>query len=32
LQTAFGPQDFPTENRAVRAAQVLAAKHQGVIA
>lgn len=32
LQTAFGPQDFQSEDRAVRAAQALAPKHAGVIA
>ena len=32
LQTAFGPQDFPTEDRAVRTARALADKHAAVIA
>lgn len=32
MQTVFGPQDFPTEDRAVRAAQALANTHQGVLA
>ena len=32
MQTAFGPQDFQSEERAVRAAQALAGKHKGVIA
>lgn len=32
LSTVFGPQDFPTEERAVRAAEALAPKHAGVIA
>ncbi|MEO3997845.1 hypothetical protein [Mesorhizobium sp. CAU 1732] len=31
-QTVFGPQDYPTEERAVRTAKGLAAKHKGVIA
>lgn len=32
LVTAFGPQDYPTEERAVRQAETLAPKHAGVIA
>jgi hypothetical protein len=32
LQTVFGPQDFPTEDRAVRTARSLAETHAGVIA
>lgn len=32
LQTVFGPQDYQSEDRAVRAAQALAPKHAGVIA
>lgn len=32
LFAAFGPQDFPTEERAVRTAKSLAASHVGVIA
>lgn len=32
LQTMFGPQDFQTEDRAVRTAQSLAETYQGVIA
>ena len=32
LVTAFGPQDYATEDRAVRQAQTLAPSHAGVIA
>lgn len=32
LQTVFGPQDFPTEDKAVRTAQTLADAHRGVLA
>ena len=32
LQPLFGPQDFQTEERAVRVAKALATKHDGVIA
>lgn len=32
LFAAFGPQDYPTEDRAVRTARSLAEKHVGVIA
>lgn len=32
LQTAFGPQDYQSEDRAARMAKGLAPKHAGVIA
>ncbi len=32
LQTVFGPQDYQSEDRAIRVAQGLAPKHAGVIA
>lgn len=32
LVTVFGPQDFPTEERAIRAAQAMAPHNAGVIA
>lgn len=32
LETVFGPQDFQTEDRAIRTAQSLASTHHGVIA
>lgn len=32
LETVFGPQDFQTEDRAIRTAQSLANTHRGVIA
>jgi len=32
LQTVFGPQDYQSEDRAVRQAKLLAMQHAGVIA
>lgn len=32
LVTVFGPQDFPTEDRAIRAAEAMAGYNVGVIA